>query len=246
MSGTGWIEADWPAPDNIRAGTTTRQGGVSKGPYAGFNLALHVDDDAETVQQNRKQLVQQLALPTEPYWLEQVHGCGVSTDDQPLARADAISTSTVGQVCAVMTADCLPVVFCDMAGSCVAAAHAGWRGLAAGVLLQTLKTMPVKSRQLMAWLGPAIGPDVFEVGGEVRAAFVQQSTEFAAAFSAVDEQHWLMDIYRAARIQLAAAGLEAVYGGGMCTYEQNELFYSYRRDRQTGRMATLVWMQTGA
>jgi YfiH family protein len=245
MSHVGWIKADWPAPQNVRAGTTTRQGGISQGNYAGFNLALHVDDDAATVQHNRKQLTQRLRLPSEPQWLEQVHGCDVSTDDKPVTCADAISTTKAGHVCAVMTADCLPVVFCDLDGTCVAAAHAGWRGLAAGVLIQTLKTMPTSNERLMAWFGPAIGPKAFEVGDEVRAAFVEQSTEFSTAFSKVDEHHWLMDIYQAACIQLAAAGVERVYGGGLCTYSQRELFYSYRRDKQTGRMATLVWMEPG-
>ena len=246
MTTIGWIEADWPAPEHIRAGSTTRQGGISKSSYAGLNLALHVDDNASAVRQNRRLLLESLGLPSEPQWLEQVHGSDVATDEQPWRCADAIQTTQPGHVCAVMTADCLPVLFCDMAGTTVAAAHAGWRGLAAGVLLETLKTLPADNNQLMAWFGPAIGPRVFEVGQEVRAAFIKQSNEFSAAFTVVDEQHWLMDIYQTARIQLAMQGVERVYGGEFCTYEQAALFYSYRREQQTGRMASLIWMEPGA
>jgi len=244
MTIPGWISADWPAPANIKAGTTTRVGGVSQGQYTSFNLAQHVEDDISAVQQNRRRLTKWLGLSSEPRWLNQVHGCDVSTDDSPVSNADAIVTSVANNVCAVMTADCLPVLFCDQEGTCVAAAHAGWRGLAAGVIEHTLDKMPVSRDQILVWLGPAIGPDAFEVGSEVKDVFVEQNTDLAAAFRPRSEDKWLMDIYVAARILLMQLGIGNVYGGGFCTYAETERFYSYRRDRQTGRMVSLIWMDS--
>lgn len=244
MTIPGWIAADWPAPANIKAGTTTRQGGVSQGQYASFNLAQHVEDDLSAVQQNRRQLAEWLGLSSEPHWLAQVHGCDVSTDDSPISNADAIVTSGTNQVCVVMTADCLPVLFCDREGICVAAAHAGWRGLAAGVIERTLDKMPVSRDRILVWLGPAIGPEAFEVGSEVKDVFLGKSADFDSAFKPHSEGKWLMDIYLAARIQLKQLGIEDVYGGGFCTYTEVERFYSFRRDKQTGRMASLVWMES--
>ena len=243
MTSPGWISAQWPAPAHIKAGTTTRQGGVSTGPYTSFNIAQHVDDDAAAVIQNRTYLQDLLGLSAEPFWLSQVHGSEVSTDERQIAEADAIVTMNKNQVCAVMTADCLPVLLCDRAGSCVAAAHAGWRGLAAGIIPQTIEKMPVSREQLLVWLGPAIGPDAFEVGEEVKAAFLEQGAVYQTAFTPASKNTWRMNIYQAARVQLGMLGIEAVYGGNFCTYSDAERFYSYRRDKVTGRMASMIWME---
>lgn len=243
MNKPQWIAADWPAPVKVHAGSTTRKGGVSKGRYESFNLAQHVDDDRESVEKNRAYLRKLLDLPSEPHWLSQMHGCDVSTDSQLLTQADAAITTEPGKVCVVMTADCLPVLLCDRAGTCVAAVHAGWRGLATGVITRTVAAMPVAREQLMVWLGPAIGPEAFEVGDEVRAEFVSQHERFKQAFEPHVAGKWRMDIYQAARIQLNQLGIDAVYGGGFCTYRDAEQFYSYRRDKQTGRMASLIWIQ---
>ncbi len=238
------IYPDWPAPDTVKAVTTTRQGGVSRAPFTALNLADHVGDRPESVQQNRDLLRRRLRLPTEPVWLEQVHGCSVVTCGSagPRPRADASYADRPGVVCAVLTADCLPVLFCDRQGSRVAAAHAGWRGLAGGVLESTVAALALPPGQLLAWLGPAIGPQVFEVGAEVRRAFVEQHVEADGAFAAQANGRWLADLYRLARIRLRALGVNAVYGGGLCTFTDRQRFYSYRRDQVTGRMATLIWL----
>ena len=244
MTKPGWIAADWPAPAHVKAGTTTREGGVSKGHYTSFNLAQHVDDDISAVLQNRRYLAELLGLSSEPQWLTQVHGCDVSTTENPLTEADAKVTSGTDEVCVVMTADCLPVLFCDHAGTCVAAAHAGWRGLASGVIEHTLENMPANRDQILAWLGPAIGPEAFEVGSEVKNVFLKKSTDFDVAFKPSSKDKWLMDIYQAARIQLKQLGVENVYGGDFCTYTDVKRFYSFRREKQTGRMASLIWMES--
>jgi hypothetical protein len=238
------IFPDWPAPANVKAVTTTREGGISVSPYDSLNLARHVGDAEAAVQENRRRLQQRLALPAEPRWLDQVHGTGVveAGASATPACADASFTHATGTVCAVMTADCLPVLLCDRAGSVVAAAHAGWRGLAAGVLEATVATLGVAPAQLLAWLGPAIGPDAFEVGPEVREAFTVAHAEAAAAFSARPDGRWLADLYRLAEIRLHAAGVGAVHGGGFCTYTERSRFYSFRREQVTGRMASLIWM----
>ncbi len=238
------IEADWPAPAHVKACVTTRLGGVSVEPYAGFNLADHVEDDPAAVQQNRRLLREHLHLPAEPCWLEQVHGVAVTDAGDPAAdrRADASFTHRSQVVCSVLTADCLPVLICNRDGSQVAAAHAGWRGLQAGVIEQTLQTFTDAREELLVWLGPAIGPSAFEVGDEVKQAFEQDLPIAAEAFQPHGPGHWLADIYRLARQRLQAAGIEAVYGGGLCTYQDATRFYSYRRDGKTGRMASLIWM----
>jgi YfiH family protein len=238
-----WIGADWPAPALVRAAVSTRLGGVSQAPYAEFNLAEHVGDDPAAVRENRARLRRLLALPAEPHWLSQVHGITVSTDGQVCSEADASVTHQAGQVCVVMTADCLPILFCDRAGSVVAAAHAGWRGLATGVIAETILRMGVDPTQLMAWLGPAIGPRAYEVGAEVRSAFVGLHEDFTRAFVAHAPGKWLMDLYLTARLQLDRLGLTQVYGGEYCTFTDPQRFYSYRRDGVTGRMASLIWLQ---
>lgn len=233
---------DWPAPANVRAVQTTRSGGVSPAPWNGLNLGDHVGDDALRVAANRAEL--RRSLPGEPVWLQQVHGTRVVDAAMSAGRpeADAAWTRQADVVCAVMTADCLPVLFCDKAGSVVAAAHAGWRGLQAGVLEATLATMAVPPGEILAWLGPAIGAQAFEVGGEVRAAFCSLDPAAAACFRPHATGKWLADIYGLARLRLQAAGLFSISGGGMCTVSEPARFFSYRRDGVTGRMATLIWL----
>ena len=241
------ILPDWPAPTNVCAAQSTRAGGVSPAPFNSLNLGTHVGDKPLWVQTNRERLAACLNLPSEPVWLEQVHGTRVlslpaNTDN---LTADAVVTRTPGQVCAVMTADCLPVLFCDQAGTVVAAAHAGWRGLASGVLEATLQAMAVNPATVLAWMGPAIGPAAFEVGGEVRDAFISHSPLAADAFVAhgdPSDNKWLANIYHLARLRLAAAGVTHIYGGEYCTYTDAQRFFSYRRDRETGRMASLIWL----
>lgn len=236
-----WIEADWPAPERVRALTTLREGGFSEGCFAGLNLARHVNDSEDHVLANRVQLKHVLALPSEPVWLRQVHGCQVVEADRvsDTPQADAAYTTRLGVVCAVMTADCLPVLVTSLDGECVAAIHAGWRGLLVGVIEAALHRL--KRRDLLVWLGPAIGPACFEVGDEVRHAFVTRSVEFAHAFVRKDEKKWLFDIYAAARLILARAAVYNVYGGDFCTVTDETSFFSYRRDGDTGRMASLIW-----
>ena len=236
-----FIVPDWPAPKNVQALSTLRPGGKSQGMWRGFNLATHVGDSAQSVAENRAAL--RTALPAEPLWLDQVHGtrCLQASPSCVEATADAMTASSAGQVCAIMTADCLPVLFCNRSGTAVAAAHAGWRGLAAGVLENTVRQMDCAPGEILAWLGPAIGPNRFEVGAEVREAFMSGAAEAAAAFAPHGEK-WLCDIYMLARQRLAAIGVSAVFGGGLCTASDATRFYSYRRDGVTGRMATLVWL----
>jgi len=244
MSGTKHrLIPNWPAPANIHAATTLRTGGVSCGPYASLNPAMHVGDEADLVKQNRELIKQWLDLPCDPVWLDQVHSNRAvpAVKTEPLQQADACYTAESGVVCAVLTADCLPLLVCAVDGSQVAAIHAGWRGLLAGVVANTLSAM--QDNELLVWLGPAIGPDCFEVGTEVRDAFVQKSAAFMTAFKQKNHGKWLADIYQLARIELAMLGIDKVYGGGFCTVTEQERFYSYRRDKQTGRMATLIWRE---
>jgi hypothetical protein len=240
-----WIEPVWPAPSNAHAISTIRQGGVSQRPWTCLNLGDHVNDDPRHVAENRRRLKHLAGLPHEPQWLTQVHGCDITEiADSPPARtceADAAYTNRPGCVCAVLTADCLPVLFIDKTGREVAAAHAGWRGLAGGVLEQTVRHFSAAPENLLAWLGPAIGPASFEVGAEVREAFLEWSSDCEVAFVEHGEGHWLADLYQLARLRLRKAGITAIYGGDYCTYGDAERFYSYRRDGETGRMATLIW-----
>ncbi|AUG99838.1 peptidoglycan editing factor PgeF [Prodigiosinella confusarubida] len=238
------IQPNWPAPHNIRAYSTTRIGGVSMPPYDSFNLGNHVGDDALHVYENRNKLVEVASLPSMPYWLEQVHGTQVVEldNDTPVSvKGDAVYTRCKERVCAVMTADCLPVLFCTEAGDEVAAAHAGWRGLQAGVLEQSVLRFRSSPSNIMAWLGPAIGPRQFEVGAEVKAAFTQDDPQSAMAFVSQGEK-FLADIYQLARLRLQAAGVTKIFGGEACTVSEPQKFFSYRRDGVTGRMATLVWV----
>jgi YfiH family protein len=238
-----WLTPDWPAPANIHAATTLRTGGVSSGAYASLNPAMHVGDDADLVKQNRRIIKDMLNLPGDPVWLEQIHSNRAvpALTTGPLQQADASYASEPGVVCVVMTADCLPLLVCSTDGSEVAAIHAGWKGLLAGVIGNTLTAM--HNSDALVWLGPAIGPDCFEVGAEVRDAFLEKSAAFMAAFKQQSNGKWLADIYQLARIDLAMLGIDKVYGGGFCTVTEHERFYSFRRDKQTGRMATLIWRE---
>lgn len=242
VEGPPCLLPDWPAPAQVRALVTTRAGGCSLPPYDSLNLGDHVGDDPQAVAANRACL--QTLLPGPAQWLTQVHGVQVLTAPVPgCPEADAVTTDQLDQPVLVMTADCLPVLMTNRAGTRVAAAHAGWRGLCDGVLEQTVAAFGTGT-EVMAWLGPAIGPQAFEVGSEVRAAFLARDTAAASAFVPVDGKpgHWLADIYLLARQRLASVGVTAVYGGGACTYTQVNDFFSYRRDGRTGRMASVIWL----
>ncbi len=240
------LRPEWPAPEHVHALTTTRVGGVSLPPYDSLNLGDHVGDNPQHVLENRQRLARAFSFPAEPRWLKQVHGvaaCCANRTGQGSREADASFTREPGVVCAVLTADCLPVLLCDRTGQQVAAIHAGWRGLLAGVIESTLAQMVGDAGSFMAWLGPAIGPGAFEVGDEVRHAFIGHDAKAQQAFTPSPAGRWLADIYRLARQRLTAAGVSEVYGGGYCTYSDSGRFYSYRRDGTTGRMATLIWME---
>lgn len=262
---TRFIVPNWPAPANVRALVTTRQGGVSTGPYASFNLADHVGDDPAALAENRRIL--RAHLPAEPVWIKQVHGtqCRDVSDcsnvkGRPIPEADAAFSRQPGVVCAVLTADCLPVLLCDTAGTVVAAAHAGWRGLAAGVIEATIAALGVPGEALLAWLGPAISAAQFEVGDEVRERFCTHDPRAAQAFTtrpnAPDDPNdpndpdgpcshngkWLCDIYLLARQRLVSLGVDRISSANFCTVRDAQQFFSYRRDGETGRMASLIWL----
>jgi polyphenol oxidase len=242
-----WLRADWPAPAGIVAGTTLRQGGVSAGTYASLNLAAHVGDDPRSVAMNRRRFRDACGLPTEPLWLTQVHGTVVvparSAVNAP--RADAIVTMRQHTVCAILTADCLPVIFASADGTAIAAAHAGWRGLSDGVLEQTVAALSTAPSSILAWLGPAISQQAFEVGSEVRDRFLARDQEATDSFSKNERGRWQADLYELARLRLRKVGITRIYGGGRCTFSEPEDFFSYRRDGQCGRMATFVFRASG-
>jgi hypothetical protein len=241
--GPEFLVPDWPAPPSVRAVMTTRRGGISRGAYESLNLAMHVGDDAAAVAENRRRVTAALALPAEPRWLTQVHGTSVAvlgrTDTD---EADAAVAFGPSLVCAVLVADCLPVFLTSRSGDRVGLAHAGWRGLAAGVVEATALALATAPAELMAWLGPAIGPAAFEVGPEVRAAFVTRQPEAAADFRPGIGGRWMADLAALARRRLAACGVTDVRGGDQCTLADPGRFYSYRRDGRTGRMAALAWL----
>ena len=245
MSELNFIIPNWPAPANVKALQTTRAGGVSHAPYVSLNLGAHVNDDAIAVVQNRQLLSPY--LPSEPVWVNQVHGIEVIDAAQStcLQNADASFTTKANVVCVTMTADCLPVLLCDQAGTVVAAVHAGWRGLCDGVIEAAVNKFSVVPSEILAWLGPAIGPNAFEVGEDVRQQFIQQDSCAEQAFSAFDEK-WLCNMYLIAQQRLTKLGVRQIYGGGInedfCTYTDETRFFSFRRDNVTGRMASLIWL----
>ena len=238
-----WIPADWPAPDTVVGGTTLRTGGVSTGKFDSLNLAAHVGDEPATVAENRRRFGMTHSLPSEPVWLRQVHGAVVALGDSAptLPEADGIVATESDVVCAVLTADCLPVLLATADGSAVAAAHAGWRGLGAGILEETIATLGVPSEQILAWLGPAISKPAFEVGAEVREQFIDQSEGAAACFSENRRGRWQADLHGLAVLRLRDCGVARVFGGGCCTYGDPTRFFSYRRDGRCGRMATFIF-----
>jgi YfiH family protein len=248
----GWIEPDWPAPANVRSCLTTRSGGISVAPYASNNLGLHVGDDAQAVAHNRQQLCDQLGLTQNPQWLEQIHGVKVidARSDGLVRTADGSFTTQVGVACVVMTADCLPILLCDKQGTQIAALHCGWRSLAGGICAGGLDKFNCARSDLLAYLGPAISQVHFEVGIDVLEAFFavarnpRHADEIAAAFiPGTRPLHFYADIFALARAELKALGVTAIYGGGHCTFIEEELFYSFRRDKATGRMASLIWLE---
>ena len=241
---TNLIIPEWPLPAGVAACSSTRNGGISLSPYDSLNLGAHCGDNLEHVEENRRRLFAAGGLPSKPVWLEQVHGKDVLTltgEAYASKRADASYSNTPGMVCAVMTADCLPVLFCNRAGTEVAAAHAGWRGLCAGVLEETLACFADRPENIQAWLGPAIGPNAFEVGQDVREAFMAVDAAADSAFIPAGEKYYA-DIYTLARQRLAKAGVTQVSGGDRCTFTQKQDFFSYRRDKTTGRMASFIWL----
>lgn len=249
-----WLDAEWPVPASVRAFTTLRHGlGVSQPPFDDLNLGLRAGDEAAAVLRNRALLVESAGLPSAPWWLRQVHGVQVCRfdhafvdlpgEDEP--EADASVTSIPGTVLAILTADCLPVLFCADDGSEVGAAHAGWRGLVAGALENTVAAMNTSPGHLHAWLGPAAGPRHYEVGEEVYDAFVSRDWAAGEAFVTTRPHHWRVDLYALARRRLAAAGLDPqrIHGGGLCTISEPQRFFSHRRDQRGGRMASLIWIE---
>lgn len=253
MSAGALLHADWPAPPGVRVFTTLRHGaGTSLPPFDHFNMGNRYaadGDDPVTVERNRIELVEDFGLPSPPHWLQQVHGTDVLRFDAPRAlsadseaEADAAVTSAPDTVLAILSADCLPVVLAAEDGSEVAAAHAGWRGLAGGVIERTVQAMHAAPGALVAWLGPAAGPQAYEVGKEVFDAFVARDAGSTSAFAPTRAGHWRVDLYALARMRLHAAGVSRVHGGGLCTISDPQRFYSHRRDARTGRMATLAWM----
>jgi len=243
MSESLGFAPDWPAPARVRAWVTERGGGASTGVYASLNLATHVGDSPERVAANRSLLRAGLQLPAEPVWLEQVHGATVlDLDRDALAPADGAVTSRAGVVCAVLTADCLPVVFATRDGGRVGVAHAGWRGLLSGVLAAAVDALRTPPGEIVAWLGPAIGPASYEVGADVRDAYLARDPGAAAAFTPNSRGRWQADLCGLARLSLARAGVVSVHGGGFCTYRDAGRFFSHRREAPCGRFATLVWL----
>ena len=259
---SAFLAADWPAPENIRAFTTLRSGpGVSLAPFDRFNLGTNSGDAPAAVAENRRRLLELAELPAEPRWLQQVHGTTVADMDSLLPAsgekvpqadegqpgiatiADASRTSRTDTVLAILTADCLPVLFCNAQGSEIAAAHAGWRGLAAGVLEATVRAMRSSPDSLLAWLGPAAGPGNYEIGAEVRQAFLAIDPVAEIAFAPTRENHWRVDLYALARQRLASVGVTRIHGGDQCTISEQERFYSHRRDGRSGRMASLIWIK---
>ncbi|MDD9998850.1 MAG: peptidoglycan editing factor PgeF [Rhodospirillaceae bacterium] len=259
----GVIQPDWPAPARVRAASTLRVGGVSRGSYASLNLSMGVGDDEANVARNRRILSEMLNLPAEPLWIRQIHGTtvlnldesdlpaatqhleqrstGPSSRNQPVA-ADGAVTSNSRQPCVVLTADCLPVLFCDTTGTRVAAAHAGWRGLAGGVLESAVRCMGVDPGQLLTWIGPGISQQAYEVGEDVLEQFVESNPNAVAYFTGNANGRWQADLYGLARLRLRTAGVEKIYGGGLCTHSDSERFFSHRREAPCGRMATLIWL----
>jgi YfiH family protein len=244
-----WLTPDWPAPDAVRALSTLRSGGASASPYHSLNLGARVGDVPAAVEENRRRLRAAARLPGEPVWLTQAHGTRVADLDlptEPGAAADAALTRQPGRICAILTADCLPVLFAAESGDAVAAAHAGWRGLAGGVIEATVRALSVAPQSLYVWLGPAIGPSHFEVGSEVREEFLRSDPQADAAFAPNPRGRFMADLPALARSRLMRLGIRRIYGGGECTYRHPDRYFSHRRDGKTGRQVSLIWLENQA
>lgn len=239
-----FLTPQWPVPGHVVACTTTRIGGVSQGPYHSLNMAAHVGDADAAVEENRRRVRELLRVPGDPCWLRQVHGRTVvdAARAAPQVSADAAYTSRSNLVCVVLTADCLPLLLCSRSGDVVAAVHVGWRGLVAGIIQEAVAVLPAEPRSLMAWLGPAIGEQAYEVGEDVRQAVCDSVPDAGAAVRAGSSRRWHVNLYALAGSCLRQAGVEHIYGGTACTYSDAQRFYSHRRDGVTGRMATMIWM----
>ena len=238
-----WIAPDWPTPRGVRALSTFRSGGISSGRYESLNLGDHVGDEGAAVAENRTRLALAAKLPAEPCWLRQVHGKEVADVDTPVASNDASFTRREGRVCAILSADCLPVLFASTEARVIGAAHAGWRGLVAGVLAATVRAMDEAPSALIAWIGPCIGPLAYEVGAEVRDAVLAGMPTAAPAFEPNAAGRFRTDLPGIARLQLYALGISRIYGGTECTFSHPERYFSHRRDGQTGRQGTLIWLE---
>lgn len=239
-----FIQPHWPAPPWIKAYTTLRNGGVSTAPYNDFNLAIDIGDNTKDVEKNRVILQQTLKLPAEPIWIQQIHSNIVAQaiKENKNKQADATFSKEAEQICIITTADCLPILLCDRQGTLVAAIHAGWRGLHKRIIEQTIMAIQIQPEEILVWLGPAISQKYFEVGEEVRNAFVEVDADADSAFIRSASGRWMGDLYALARLQLKKLGVYAIYGGDHCTFDEKDKFYSYRRDAQkTGRMASLIW-----
>lgn len=244
-SETSWIEVEWPVPDHVRAGTTTRIGGTSPPPYSTFNLALHVGDDPEAVLTNRRRLRQRLGLPAEPQWLNQRHGgCVVDIGGDRDVDADGAYTNQPGKVCCILTADCIPLLLTNAGGTEIAAVHVGWRGLCAGVAISALQRFAAPPRKILAWLGPHIGPAPYVVGDDVRCACRTALSGADRAFTRAEDGRWHGGLADLLRLQLRELGLVEIQGCPDCTFQDSGRFFSYRRERTTGRMASLIWIAT--
>lgn len=242
---TTFLKPNWPAPASIKAYSTCRTGGVSEGPYASFNLGLSAGDEHAHVMENRQRLAEMLALPDTPIWIKQIHSniAVPATPENRFTEADASYTREKNRVCIVMTADCMPILLCNQQGTEVAAIHAGWRGMSSGIIEATIKGLHSPRSDLLAWLGPAIGPQHFEVGDEVRAAFIAADASAEIAFEATRPGHWLANLYVLAKQRLQRAGISSIHGTEHCTYAHPDVFFSHRRDQgKTGRMASLIWI----
>jgi YfiH family protein len=242
----GWFNIDWPAPPGVRVLSSFRGGGASAAPYASLNLGDRVGDHPQAVADNRQALIAAAGLPAEPVWLEQVHGVHVADLDEPgpYGPADAAVTRRAKRVCAILTADCLPVVFATESGDTIAAAHAGWRGLSAGVIEATVQAIGASPQHLIVWLGPAIGPQHFEVGAEVRQAFIRADPGDVDAFEKNAQRRFMADLAWLARRRLKRLGISRVHGGGECTYARADRYFSHRRDGITGRQGTFIWRES--
>ncbi len=238
-----WMWADWPAPKKIRAGTSLRFGGCSRWPYQDLNLALHVGDLPENVIKNRKILTRHLSLPTAPVWLEQIHGAKIISIDAGPENfsADGSYTTQQNKVCAVMTADCVPILFCDVGGTQIGAIHAGWRGICCGIIEKAVQAFS-RPASLQIWIGPCISSQHYIVGKAVYEQCLAHSIRLKSAFHQINTDHWYCDLVKIVKIILKKSGVDSIHESGLCTYTEDSLFYSYRRDGKTGRMATMIWM----